>query len=50
MEKDNKWGIRLFIGLTLGFAASAFLGYREYSQKEIMKQELNLNGLFINMF
>lgn len=51
MEKENKRGILfvIFVLIVIGFAASAFLGYREYSQKEIMKQELNLNGLFINI-
>jgi hypothetical protein len=45
----KNWKTKLFVILVVALAVSAVLGYRQFSQKEIMKQELNLNGLFVNI-
>lgn len=49
MKILDKMGWKVFVVVVIGVALSAILGYREYSRKELMKQELNLDGLFINI-
>lgn len=43
------WKTKLFVVFVIAIAISAVLGFRQYRQREIMKQELNLDGLFVNI-
>lgn len=41
--------IALLVITILGVVVSGSVGYKNYADKEAMKQELNLDGLFVNI-
>lgn len=45
----SRWKTKIFVVIVIAIIFSAILGYHKYSQRELMKQELNLDGLFVNI-